>query len=334
MSKDANDNMGKPQRVDIDTNRNLVYIARALRYAALALGFVALDAFAACSRERGVELFRMFEREADGIVQTNGSLCVRTVVDDQCECQFFYSKENGSLRRVREQHGNGDVAIYVYRGKALDYASRMDSKSIGTNQAEIVVTQFVGDGVDTNGVDRIELHMVGGRITESRMFDLKGNPIVVPEAGRGMILDIESVPPVGASTKIGSYDWTIVGKYGDSVFSHNGKTLLHGSLIVGGKYPWIVGHGFMVFSPEEQAALRSSGGVPREWRGRDEYAFIIDMRTDSVEYVAMNDLDQIKAKTGRSLALHRPESFWTYAMSRGGPKRLAKLEEALKPPAK
>ena len=29
MSKDANDNMGKPQRVDIDTNRNLVYIAMA-----------------------------------------------------------------------------------------------------------------------------------------------------------------------------------------------------------------------------------------------------------------------------------------------------------------
>lgn len=299
----------------------------------LFLCLVAIQSSAMCSREQGMEFIRMFERSTAGNVRTNGSECVRTVVDNQGEYRFFYSDKRG-LRRVRFERSDGDVFIYDYCNGILDTGafSKVDSLS-GTN-AIMTITMFVSDGRKSNCVDRIESDYYAGRVIATRMLDIDGRPIsgsTTPK--QGMIVDVEYAPQPGSRTRIGPYDWVVVEKnHGESVFLHDGKKILHGGLLIGGRWPWIVGRMSQYPDDDDRKMLAEKGLQIASSQNRVNCVFVLDVRSDEIVYFPLEDLDRVESLTGSAFSTYTRGmgSFWEYGLSKNGSKRRAKLEADLK----
>lgn len=304
------------------------------------LGVIVIDAFAACSRERGEELFRMFQSCAKGSVVTNKGECVWTVKDDAGVCSFFYSEDTGVLRRVWIQRPDGGVDIYGYRGGYLQ-----SSGCSSADRRSLVTTIFFGDGKSTNCVDRMESDSVDGKsVGEVRLLDVHGNRIGGDSTSQVSLMqklwDVEYIPKAGSTGKIGPYEWTIIetrrGKAPRGALTRNGKKLMEASISLGGAYPWIVGFAYEDSRSANRPELANNGIRPLDEYSGVYYYFVIDIRDDRVMYIPFEgdfnkEIEKITGKSGKEYA---KGSFWSYFLSRSGPKRLAKLEEALKPPAK
>ena len=291
----------------------------------------AIDVFAASSRSRGQELLSRFEQGITGMVVTNQGECICTVLDAGDEYKYFSPVDNGCLRCVRIARKDGGVDIYKYRDGILDSAS-----CTSTNLLTMVTTLFVGDGVTTGIVDRIEFDSVDGRLSGSmRLFDSEGRRIVrpLPTTDRRSSFDKEYIPKPGSTGRIGPYEWTIVGPGRESVLSRNGKKIIEANFAIGGKYPWIIGFGGESSERAKRKELVNTDIVPIDKHSGVDYYFVIDMRTDYVEYIPVTDREKIEKITGLNRNAYKTHGFWAYFLSKHGPRRLAALEEALKPPS-
>ena len=304
---------------------------------AIVLGIIAFDAAAACSRERGEELLRKFQSCSDGSVVTNKGECVRTVKDDTGVYECWYAADAGALRRVRIQRSDGGVDMYDYRGGFLQ-----SSGCSSADRRSLVTTIFFGDGKNTNCVDRIESDSVDGKsVGQMRILDVNGNSI---ESTSQVSLvqklwDVEYIPKTGSTGKIGPYEWTIVearrGSFREAL-TRNGKKLVEASFDLGGAYPWIVGFAYEDSRSANRSELADNGVRPLDEYSGVNYYFVIDIRDDRVMYIPFEgdfnkEIEKITGKNGKE---YYKGSFWSYFLSKRGPERLAKLEEALKPPAK
>lgn len=291
---------------------------------------LASGAMAACTRERGEELLKRFYSDVAGEVVTNGMECARTVVDGLCECRYFYPVQGGPPRRIRVKRADGGVDIYDYRDGRLDSAAWCH-----TNNETMVMTLFVGNGMGSNQVDRIETRFENGKICGAvRVLDVTGKEIKVPKPKGHSFFEVEYVPEPGSTGRFGPYEWTVIGK-GDhprnSLLSRGGKKVIAASFCLGGKYPWLVGYGHEEFATADRKELRGKGIVVNKYSGASYY-FVIDMRTDHIEYVPEDkagEIDKIIGFPERSIDMY---GFWDLFLSRRGPERLAKLEAALRPP--
>ncbi len=297
---------------------------------ASALFLVVLAADAACTRERGIEIRRMFENCSDGNVVTNKDECVRTVNDAAgAEYKFWYSKESGALSIARIQRADGGVDRYEFCGGELRSAS-----TSSTNLMSMVISVFIGDGKSTNAVDRMEFDSVNGKIVGPlRFLDANGKRVSCPLPTKPPSLDKEYIPSPGMTGKIGPYEWTVIDEKCTGALSHNGSKLLESDFSLGGRYPWIVGFGHEGAETANRKKLSEKGICPKSSYGSVYYYFTIDMRNDHVDYIPVGDVDNIERITG----LHRTKfdlaNFWGYFLSKRGPERLAKREAALKAPA-
>lgn len=292
---------------------------------------IALETMAACSRERGEELLRMFERCPLGEVVTNNAECIKTVVDDDCEYRFCYSVCNGALRRVRVQRKDGGVDGYNYCGGKLDSASCSSS-----NLMSMVVTLFVGDGKCTNSVDRIEFDSVDGKVVGPlRILDIKGKSIDRQAVSQQMLIDKEFVPKTGSTAKIGPYVWTVIGgEDGRDVLLRDGKLLLKSDFALAGKYPWLVGSSVESVECASRKGLLEKGIRPINQDQVVLYYFIIDLRDDQIKYIPHDKEVEIERITGQNVKTYKFWNFWAYFLSKRGPERLAKLEQLLQAPVK
>lgn len=290
-----------------------------------------VSTFAVCTRERGNALFAKFNSDTSGIVVTNHSGCVRTIVDGTGEYRYFYSAQDSGPRKVRVQSPDGCVEIYDYRHGRLD-----SSAWCSTNKVTMVMTMFVGDGKDTNQVDRIETHCENGKIIGAiRILDVNGNEIKIPKPNGNYTIDKEYRPKPGSTGKFGPYEWTIGGSADDqcSILSRDGRKILEISdFCLGGKYPWVVGYGGEAFATANRKELKDKGIVAHKYRGANYY-FVIDMRTDHVEYVPVDKVGEIDKIIGYPKRTIDMQNFWSLFLSKRGPQRLAILEEALRPPS-
>ena len=305
----------------------------------IVLGAIVLDAFAACSRERGEELFNKFQSCAEGTVVTNKGECVRTVKDDTGTYECWYSVDVGALRRVRMQRSDGGVDLYDYRGGFLQ-----SSGCSSADRHSLVTTIFFGDGKNTNCVDRMESDSVDGKsVGEVRLLDVHGNRRGGDSTSQVSLMqklwDVEYIPKAGSTCKIGPYEWTIIearrGSFREAL-TRTGKKLVEASFDLGGAYPWIVGFAYEDSRSTNRPELADNGIRPLDEYSGVNYYFVIDIRDDRVMYIPFEgdfnkEIEKITGKSGKEYAKW---SFWSYFLSRSGPKRLAKLEEALKPPAK
>ena len=288
---------------------------------------LAYGAMAVCTRECGEELLNRFYSDSTGKVETNGVECTRTIVDGVCECRYFYPVQGGAPRRIRIQRADGGVDIYDYRNGRLD-----SSACCHTNNETMVMTMFVGDGKDTNQVDRIETRFENGKVSGAiRILDANGKEIKVPKPKTYPSMDKEYVPKVGSTGRIGPYEWTIVGKGSEGVLSRNGKKVIAAGFCLGGKYPWIVGYANEGAATADRTELKDRGIVVNKYSGASYY-FVLDMRTDHIEYVAVDKVRDIDKIIGFSKKEIDMNEFWGYFLSKRGPERLAKLEAALRPP--
>lgn len=292
--------------------------------------FCVASVYSACTRGKGEAFGARFYADFSGVVVTNDSGCVRTVVDETAEYRYSYSSSDGGLSKVRVQYHDGCVEIYDYRDGRLDSAAWCS-----TNNETMVMTMFVGDGKDTNQVDRIETHCENGKITGAmRILDVQGNEIKIPKPSGNHAVDKEYRPKPGSTGRFGPYEWTIAGsdRKPCGILSRNGrKILLMSHFCLGGKYPWIVGYGVEEYATANRQELMVRGIVANKYRGA-RYYFVIDMRTDHVEYVPedkVGEIDKIMGFPERTIDM---QSFWGLFLSKRGPERLARLEEALKPP--
>ena len=286
-----------------------------------------LSASAVDVRERGTELMQRFKAAPFGEVVTNGSECIRTTMEGKVEYKFFYSQKSGELRKIQVSRSDGGIDLYGYS------AGRLQSAACSTtNRMSMVVTQFVGNGTTTNDVDRIECDMVEGKLVgPMRFLDANGKRINVPKPPARPSYDKEYIPKPGWTTKVGPYEWTIVGPGRTAVLSRNGKMILHSNFCLGGKYPWVFGHGREDSASANREELRIKGISPSDQYSGVAYYFVIDMRTDEVMYIPENERGEIDRITGLKYGECDEFSFWALALSKRGPKRLAKLEAALKP---
>ena len=296
---------------------------------ALVIG-LSTQALAITVRERAEGLLQRFNGGVVGEVVTNGEDCVLTTVDDSGEYRFCYSLEGGVLNRVLLNRHDGGVDCYEYgQGKVL---SALYTSADVSNARSFA---FVGDGKGTNSVDCIEFKLVGGKSSGSvRLYDIMGREInrPLPKRSSWWVPDIEFIPSPGMRARIGPYEWIVVDDKYTTMLSRNGKIVLKSDCWIGGKYPWIVGIGRE--STCEAARQELSG---KGLRARDEYVdvvfyFVLDVRDDHVVYIAENAKEEIERITGQNLRSYAKGSFWYYVLSKRGPERLAKLEEALKPP--
>lgn len=296
------------------------------------VGFCSVvSARAVCTRENGERLLARFYADSSGFVVTNDSECVRTIRDESGEYRYFYPASAQTPRRVRVQRQDGCVEIYDYRDGHVD-----SSAWCSTNKSTMVMTMFVGDGTDTNQVDRIETHCENGKICGAiRILDAQGNEIKIPRPRDKFMIDKEYTPRPGSVGRFGPYEWTIAGSVGNrlGVLSRNGRKLLAMThFCLGGKYPWIVGYGGEKFSTANREELKNKGIVADEYSGA-RYYFVLDMRTDHIEYVPVDKVAEIDRMIGFPEREIKMQNFWSLFLSRRGPERLAQLEEALKPPA-
>lgn len=301
----------------------------------VALCYAVFDVSAGCSREEGMALLRMAEERTDVIIKTNGSWRVKTAVDKQGRYEFFYSLERGQLRRIKAYCGNGEIHMYDYRGGKLYSSCCVNTNAVTDSEIPpMMMTMYVGDGKSTNGVDKMEFDMVDGKVKGTRLLDVNGSRTTWPKRDPST-LDAEYIPPKGARTKIGPYEWTIVGEYKQGILSRNGKTVLQGDMSLGGKYPWIVGYSLEKKDSANRKELVDKGIVPRDSRDYVDYLFVLDIRTDVVEYIPLDKKDLVRAITGRDYVSYKENrgNFWSFGLSRRGPERTATLEAALKPPA-
>lgn len=301
------------------------------KFIAIVVGAVVLNASAVCSRERGQELLARFAQGISGSVVTNKGECVCTELGEGGEYKYFSLQDKGGLRCVRISRNDGGVDIYKYREGRLDSAS-----CTTTNRMDMVATIFVGDGVSTGTVDRIEFDVVGGKLAgQMRLLDSEGRRIVRPmlPATERSSFDKEYIPKPGSTGRIGPYEWTIVGPGRVGVLSRNGQKILEGRFAIGGKYPWIVGRGGEKSESANRKELSDKGIVPLDKYSGVNYLFAIDMRNDHVEYFSENNKDEFERVTGQSWKSYDRYGFWAYFLSKRGPDRLASLESAMKPPA-
>lgn len=289
----------------------------------------AISVFAVCTREKGETLLVRLNSNHTGVVVTNGSECVRTIVDEKGEYRYFYSTSDKESLKVRAQYSDGQVEIYDYRNGRLDSAAWCS-----TNKKTMVMTMFVGDGKDANQVDRIETLCENGKISGAmRVLDVNGKEIKIPKPSAKHTVDKEYQPKPGSTGRLSSYEWTIVEdkgfRYG--VLSKNGKKVIAADFCLGGKYPWIVGYGYEDFATANRKELKEKGIIVNKYR-RTSYYFVIDMRTDHIEYVAVDKVQEIDKIIGFPKRTIDMQSFWGLFLSKRGPERLAKLEAALRPP--
>lgn len=286
----------------------------------------AISVFAVCTREKGETLLVRLNSNHTGVVVTNGSECVRTIVDEKGEYRYFYSKSDKESLKVRAQYSDGQVEIYDYRNGRLDSAAWCS-----TNKKTVVMTMFVGDGKESNSVDRMEFDVVNGKTVAMRLLDARGKDIKCPAPTSWSSIDKEYIPRPGSSTKVGPYEWTIVGeKDRAGVLTRNGRKILESFFTLGGKYPWIVGSGQVPPEKANRNELIEKGIRPRNAYSDAYFYFVLDMRNDHVEYIPKSDKDKIEKITGQRYGLYDARGFWSYALSKHGPERLAKLEAALK----
>lgn len=293
-----------------------------------------LEPPAVCSREEGMVFLRMAEVcSADGF-KRDDSWRVKTYNDGTRRYEFFYPLEGESLRRAVVCCDNGEMRTYEYYGGILDSSVSENTNSTSSSGSQNMVrTIYIGDGKSTNCVDRMEFDIVDGEVKETWLLDANGKRInwVKP---RDSFLDIGYAPGLGARTKIGPYEWTIVARRCQGVLSCNGKKVLQGSLLIGGKYPWIVGLSTDRLNTAARAELVDSGIVSCDSDGCVGYLFVLDVRNNHVEYYQEDRKDVVKAITGCDYFSYRNKSdFWGFGLSRSGSKRIAKLEAALRPPA-
>lgn len=296
------------------------------RLIALLIIGMACDAFSACSRTRGEQLLRRFKSDSSGDVVTNATGCVRTVEDAIGEIRYFYSAKNGELATARLQRMDGAMESYDYHEGSL-----VSAGCSTTNLTSIVLTLFIGDGKETNSVDRMEFDVVNGKTVAMRLLDAQGKDIKRPAPTSWSSIDKEYIPWPGSSTRVGPYEWTIVGeKDREGVLTRNGRKILESFFTLGGKYPWIVGSGQVPSEKANRKELIEKGIRPRNAYSDAYFYFVLDMRNDHVEYIPKSDKDEIEKITGQRYGLYDARGFWSYALSKHGPERLAKLEAALK----
>ena len=289
----------------------------------------AVSAFAVCTREKGESLLAKFYSDSSRVVVTNSSGCVCTIIDENGEYRYFYSALDGSPHKVRAQYSDGCVEIYDYRDGRLD-----SSAWCSTNNKNMVMTMFVGNGKDANQVDRIETYCENGKSSGAiRALTAHGSEIKVPKPKGNYTVDKEYRPEPGLTGRFGQYEWTIIENNGFrcGVLSKDGRKLLTSDFCLGGKYPWIVGYGREEFATANREELTNKGIIADKYSGANYY-FVMDMRTDHIEYVSVDkvgDIDKIIGFPKRTIDM---QSFWGLFLSKHSPERHAKLEEALRPP--
>lgn len=283
-----------------------------------------------CTREKGEGLLGRFHADSSGMIVTNDSSCVRTIVDETGEYRYFYSASDERPRKVRVQYSDGHVEIYEYRDGCLDSAAWCS-----TNKRTMVMTMFVGNGKAPNQIDRIETYCENGKIRGAmRILDARGNEIKIPKPSGKHTVDKEYRPKPGSVGRFGPYEWVVAGSNSNrcGMLSRNGrKILVMSNFCLGGKYPWIVGYGHEEFATADRKELRERGIIADKYSGVCYY-FVIDMRTDHIEYVPEDKAGEIDKIIGFPERTIDMQSFWDLFLSRRGPGRLAKLEAALRPP--
>ena len=150
-----------------------------------------------------------------------------------------------------------------------------------------------------------------------------------------MTFDREFAPRPGSTAKIGPYVWTVVGGEGSrDVLLRDGKLLLKSGIILGGKYPWLVGRAMESVESARRKGLLEKGIRPVGWDQFVQYYFIIDVRDDQIKYIPRDKADEIEKATGQNIGAYKLWNFWAYFLSKRGPERLANLEKLLQPPEK
>jgi len=180
-----------------------------------------------------------------------------------------------------------------------------------------VMTMFVGEGKASDQIDRIETCFENGKICGAmRILDANGNEIKVPKRKVCSSIDKEYVPKPGSTGRFGPYEWTIIGdgNQRSDLLSRNGKKVIVGIFCLGGKYPWIVGYGGEEFATADRKELRERGIIADKYRGA-RYYFAIDMRTDHIEYVAVDKVKEIDKIIGFPKKQIDMQNFWSLFLS-------------------
>ena len=234
------------------------------------------------------EYLRIFFNFRDSEPVTNGLVCVRTANRKEGRVQFESSIEGDSLSRVRVFRNDGGMTGYEFKHGKL--AASFVSSS---NAVDGVMSIYVSS-VESNGVSKIEFDFAGGRaVGAPRCYDAGGS--LLPNLRRSSprrIVNKESIPPLGMTLEVGPYLWTVVGKGGETVLSRDGRSLVQGGIRIASKYPWIAG-----FCGEHNRDPKMP--LPKELAERGiqspnggysvSYAFLLDVRTDRIEYISRND---------------------------------------------
>ena len=272
---------------------------------------------------------RKFAELCDSAAVTNGSRCLRSVECKEGIVQFESDAKSGALSRVRITRTDGGLTGYEYKQGKL--ATSFVSSS---NAVDGVMTIYVPHQ-GTNGVARVEFDFAGGKaVGRPRCIGASGVLMQPNPSRQKQIIDKQYRPPEGSSLKVGPYDWIVVGKSGESVLSRNGRILVSGGIRISASYPWVVGccveenqdPGVPLRPELLKCGVRSPNGYTVY------YAFLLDMRTDVVEYIRFEDADSRMLALGLGDVWMRKKSFWHYALSNHAEENMRELTDGLKAP--
>lgn len=261
---------------------------------------------------------------------TNGSICVRTIDRKEGRVQFESSAKGDLLSRVRVFRNDGGMTGYEFKQGKL--AASFVSSS---NAVDGVMSIYI-HSIESNSVSRIEFDFAGGRaVGGPRCYD--AGDVLLPnkrKPSNRRIINKEYIPPLGMTLEVGPYLWTVVGPGGDTMLSRNGKPLVQGGICIASKYPWIVGscgesRDPKIPLPKEltERGIRSPDGGYYV-----SYVFVLDVRTDKIEYINKKDARVRMEELGIGGILKEMRSFWRCALSNQSEENLQKLRDGLKAP--